>query len=135
MKKKLQLVIVFSTLLFQFATAQNEKYWVSTSKESVPGHESRYAYPEKFQSIAIDLIKLQGKLSAAPMENSAAAKSVSGRLTMDIPMPDGSTQRFSIVEYSMMEPGLAAQYPDFKTYSGQGIDDPTATIKISTTRF
>lgn len=135
MKKKLQLIIVFSTLLLQFATAQNEKYWVATSKESVAGNESRYAYPEKFQSVSVDLLKLQAKLAAAPKENSAAAKSVSGRLTLDIPMPDGSSQRFSIVEYSMMEPGLAAQYPDFKTYSGQGIDDPTATIKISSTRF
>ncbi|MEJ7684954.1 MAG: hypothetical protein WKG06_45335 [Segetibacter sp.] len=45
-------------------------------------------------------------------------------------MPDGSFNSFNLTETSMMEPGLAAEFRNIKTYSGQGIDDPYATIKL-----
>ena len=54
---------------------------------------------------------------------------------LEIPMPKGDTAKFYIWESSAMAPELAAKFPDIKSYTGQGITDGTATIKIDWTEF
>jgi subtilisin-like proprotein convertase family protein len=50
-----------------------------------------------------------------------------------IPMPDGSFSRFACYETPVMHPELAARYPEIRTYAGQGVDDPAATIRFDKT--
>lgn len=45
----------------------------------------------------------------------------------------GNFIRFRIEESSVMEPSLAAQYPQIRTYRGQGVDDPTLTVRFTVT--
>lgn len=72
-----------------------------------------------------------GRLGQAPLEFTNGY--LSQAVTISIPRPDQSYARFSIVEAPIMEPGLAAQFPDIKTYRGTGIDDPAATIRFDVT--
>ena len=50
-----------------------------------------------------------------------------------LPMPNGSTQAFEFLESSIMHPDLQAQFPQIRTYIGQGIDDPAATLRFDWT--
>ena len=50
--------------------------------------------------------------------------------TILLPMPDGSQTRYSIVESPIMEAGLAAQFPEIKTFKVRGIDDPGASGRV-----
>ena len=70
-------------------------------------------------------------LRHAPMEFSKAAER--NQVVMTLPMPDGKPARFRVEESPLMEPRLAAMFPEIKTYRGQGLDDPTATTRFDVT--
>ena len=52
-----------------------------------------------------------------------------------LPMPDGKKAKFRIWKSSVMAPGLASQFPQIITFTGQGIDDQYATIKLDFTEL
>ena len=89
-------------------------------KNSRPGHRVR-----------LDKTALSSLLSQAPMEFSEAASK--NKLMLTLPMPNRSFARFWIEESPIMEPALAARFPEIKSYRGQGIDDPTATTRFDWT--
>ncbi|MBO2010978.1 reprolysin-like metallopeptidase [Hymenobacter negativus] len=78
--------------------------------------------------LTIDAMGMQAALATAPLEGRGATP-----LVFALPLPDGSTGHFRVVESPVMEPGLAAQFPSIKTYSGVGVDDPTASIRLDVT--
>jgi Metallo-peptidase family M12 len=52
---------------------------------------------------------------------------------VSLPVPDGGFERFTLADSPVMESGLAARHPEIKTYTGRGLDDPTATIRADIT--
>ncbi|GEM_PF-1789296 len=93
-------------------------------------HQS-WPVPEHYRAIQLNETALAGLLANAPMEFTESAKDSQTEIAM--PMPDGEFARFRFVESPIMEPKLAAQFPDIKTYRGWGIDDPTATMRFART--
>ncbi len=87
--------------------------------------------PMFFQPIALDRQVLAAALSDVPME--FTQEGVARPTRIDLPMPDGTFATFEIVESPVMAPELAAQFPEIKTYSGQGITDPAATVRLDWT--
>ncbi len=47
-----------------------------------------------------------------------------------LPAPDGTMAAFRVLEVPVMHPELQARYPMIRTYSGVGITDPSATVKL-----
>jgi trimeric autotransporter adhesin len=85
----------------------------------------------RVRAVTLDKLSLAGLLQAAPAERSAAARQ--SPLVMVLPDPAGGYQRFAVVDSPVMEAGLAARHPEIKTYAGRGIDDPSATLRMSVT--
>jgi hypothetical protein len=90
-----------------------------------------YIRPERFRTFALDLEGMKVALDAAPRESlrSAGARPI----VLSLPAPRGGFQRFAVEESSVMEPALARRHPEITTYAGDGIDDPTATIRADLT--
>ena len=92
-----------------------------------PGEVS-YLRATEFEAYRLDVATLTSILSAAPQEFSGFAP-----LEVFLPNPNGGFSRFAIVNSPIMAPELAAEFPEIKTYAGQGIDDPAATIRMDIT--
>ncbi|MDH4171895.1 MAG: M12 family metallo-peptidase, partial [Acidimicrobiia bacterium] len=86
--------------------------------------------PERFQALSLDQASLITDLGGTPVEPSPGAAPAGGGSVISLPTPDGGFEDFEIVEAPVMEPDLAAQFPDIRTYGGQGLDDSAATVKI-----
>ena len=82
----------------------------------------------KYRVVRLGHRKLQDLLARAPLE--AGNEVRSAEVVMELPWPDGSFRRFLIEESPIMEPDLAAQLLEIKTYRGQGIDEPTAGVRF-----
>lgn len=79
--------------------------------------------------LVLDGAAARATLSTAPPENQLNATP----LVLALPLPDGSSARFTVWQTAVMEPALAAKFPDIKTYAGQGLDDATATLRLDLT--
>ena len=87
--------------------------------------------PSVFRSFNLSHAALRGTLGRAPKESVRAAARSEAEIAL--PMPDGTAGRFRFVESSVMAPELAAKFPELRTYVGQGIDDPKATVRFDLT--
>jgi hypothetical protein len=110
------------------ATPAAADLWQSIDEASLGG--ARPLVPIAYRTLRLDPVELQSVLSRAPMEFTQGR---GAGVEIALPMPDGSMARFRIEESPIMEPALAARYPEIHTYRGQGIDDPTATTRFGWT--
>ena len=106
--------------------------WAPLTSESIAEPGDRI----HVQTTEVELFDLQenelmAQLAAAPMEFTAEA--LSQRVVISLPTPEDTYERFEVVEAPIMAAELSARYPDIKTYRGQGIDNPSANVRLSVT--
>lgn len=110
---------------------KSSSVWTDIAEGDFIVRGQREIIPEKFRTVKADMNELKNLLSSAPAENLNVKSNTD--YIIELPLPDGGLSRFSVTEYSMMEPALKAKYPEFKTYSVKGIDDPYASGKLDVT--
>ncbi|MFO0839201.1 MAG: M12 family metallo-peptidase [Phycisphaerae bacterium] len=87
--------------------------------------------PNQYAVASTNWDMLMGVLAQAPSEDKVAA--ADSQFVVSLPMPDGSFARFRVVDSPIMAPALAAQFPEIRTFLGQGIDDPAASVRFDYT--
>lgn len=118
------LFMIFSLPLF----SQNRFFTDAEVNAALKPAGIRVITPEKYRITSLDNGALKTYLeSLAPGKNILNRKEAS---VIELPMPDGKMAKYNIWESTVMEPALAAKYPEIKTFEGQGIDDPFATIRL-----
>jgi len=76
----------------------------------------------------LDANRMNAVIGSAPLESETRPEDSS--TIVHLPLPTGGFARFRVVESNLLEPALAARFPEIKSYSGQGIDDPAATARF-----
>ncbi|HEX8385616.1 MAG TPA: zinc-dependent metalloprotease family protein [Rubricoccaceae bacterium] len=105
--------------------AQNlgDALWSDASEASFTSTGPRTSVPAAYRSLRLDRQGMAALL----------ARTSTGPVEVPVPSPDGSTVWFRVVESSIMAPELQAEYPEIRTYVGQGRDVPSATVRLSLT--
>ncbi len=107
--------------------AQNTNpLWKLSTKNSTSKSINKTELPLK-HLFDLDVNTLKSKLVSAPKRD---AKTSSNTI-ISLPNGDGKLENFRVYENSVMDPVLAAKYPEIKSYVAVGIDNPSARAYFS----
>ncbi|MCI0614895.1 hypothetical protein L0244_18035, partial [bacterium] len=123
MKKLNWLSVFLCSLIISPAIANSsiDKFWQNISESNIPSSSGeRRIIPDSYGTFRLNVSSLNDRFREASGE-------------ISLPYPDGSFRRFRIEKSPIMEDALAARFPEFQTFNGQGIDDPSATAKLDWT--
>ncbi|MFM9987368.1 reprolysin-like metallopeptidase [Flavobacterium sp.] len=127
---KKQLLTLLSLLALGQVNAQSEKYWSSnkgdSSKMITDRGVSRQTFPKEFKLFNLNADLLHGDLFSIVGKNASKNATI-----ISLPNADGGIEQYEIYEASNFETDLQAQFPEIRAYSGKGITDKYATIKLS----
>ncbi|GEM_PF-495192 len=87
--------------------------------------------PLQYLSVIPDAERIKTILTKAPIEFTRAAGQPENLPLLSIPMPNGENLVFGMVESPIMEAGLAARYPDIKTYKGIAPDELGSMMRLT----
>ena len=127
---KISLILM---MLFSCSLGFAQKTFFTDVSESEAKSKSgtRVIIPQKYRTISLDKEGITNFLGGLPSEKNVLNRKSAP--VLELPMPDGRTARFNVWESSIQEPALEAKFPEIKTFAGQGIDDPYATIRFDYT--
>jgi subtilisin-like proprotein convertase family protein len=121
------LLFSFASLLSFTAHSQTENAWKpnSSKKIEVSKNVKRLTFPKKFDLYDLNINPIKQALF------SVVDKSSRQGVIITLPNVKGELEQFEMFEASNFEPDLQAQFPNIRAYSGRGITDKYATVKLS----
>ncbi|GAB2835454.1 reprolysin-like metallopeptidase [Ferruginibacter profundus] len=128
--RKALLLNIFFAFITTSGFAQTDQFWSanSDSRSSITTDKAvaRLSFPKDFSLFAINFEPFKQQLFAI-VDNKNAKHSA----TISLPNTDGKLEQFEVVEASNFEPALQARFPEIRAFSGRGITDKYATVKLS----
>lgn len=132
---KFYLLFVLSFLLsfssYNFSQSFSSTMWTDVDEASIELVGEKLINPLIYRTLKLDIQNLNQILNTAPKEKIVPLKN--SNTIINLPDPKGGFNSFYFVESPVMEEELAANFPEIRTYVGQGIDDPYAWVRFDFT--
>ncbi|WP_310557374.1 reprolysin-like metallopeptidase [Flavobacterium sp.] len=125
-----KIILGLLILVCGYVQAQTDKYWsarnATTNKITVTDKGvARLSFPKKFDLYDLNTTQLRNSLF------STSNKSSNQTTIITLPNANGQFEQFEMIEASNFDAELQARFPEIRAYSGKGITDKYATIKLS----
>ncbi len=99
--------------------------WQDLNGQADTASRGLQAKASYYRALKADEPMLRQALAVAPLERTASQGAI-----FELPMPNGESQQFEVMLSPIMAPALAARYPEIKTYSVTGIDNPAINGRL-----
>src|SRR3954466_460515 len=121
-------VLLFTAALLYSTLSFAQDYWrphTDGARIATDKAVARLAFPTDFKLFDLNFTPLRNEVFRVAGNTSAHSTVIS------LPNADGQIEQFEIKEASNFEPALQAKFPEIRAFSGKGITDKYATLKLS----
>lgn len=109
--------------------AQTDRYWSASTQNKATiitdRAVARLSYPKEFRLFNLNADALRQELMTIVDGKSKHSTIIT------LPNAEGILEQFEVYEASNFEPALQARYPQIRAFSGKGITDKYASLKLS----
>ena len=123
-------LIIFLVIGISFKASAQQVVWSvnNNNPENLSKDKavSRQSFPQEFKLFSLNIEPLKQQLFSIVNSRSHLDSTV-----ILLPNADGDLEQFEVYEDSNFEPDLQARFPEIRAYSGRGITDKYATLKLS----
>lgn len=125
---KLSLIIPMLLMFFGLSAQNNIDLWKTASLNETESKVKvfRNTVPQEFKLFTLNPVEFNNLLAAAPQRFTTQSNTI-----IEFPTNNGEIQKFRVYEASVLDALLQAQYPTIRSYTAQGIDDPSAIARFS----
>ncbi|MDB9994007.1 M12 family metallo-peptidase [Flavobacteriaceae bacterium] len=125
---KLSLLTAIFLMCFELSAQNSINIWkVASSYETESKFKVfRNTVPQEFKLFTLNPVELNSLLATAPQRFTTPSNAI-----IEFPTNNGEIQKFRVYEASVLDALLQAQYPTIRSYTAQGIDDPSAIARFS----
>src|SRR5688572_18400384 len=120
--------LLFATALLCSTMSFAQDYWrphTDAARIITDKAVARLAFPADFKLFDLNFTPFRNEVFRTAGNTSVHSTIIS------LPNADGQIEQFEIIEASNFEPALQAQFPEIRAFSGKGITDKYATLKLS----
>jgi hypothetical protein len=129
MRKIYKILLAILIVSISFEASAQQRYWSLQDKSSVVNTDkavSRLSFPKEFKLFGLNINPLKQELFSITGNLASKHSTV-----ISLPNADGGFEQFEVVEASNFEPALQARFPEIRAFSGRGLTDKYATLKLS----
>ena len=126
---KTLLLVFVSFLLWNTLMAQEKNHWsayTDVAKITRNKAVTRTSFPGQFKLFTLDAAPFGKELFSVAGKNASRQSMI-----ISLPNADGQIEQFEVFEASNFDPALQARFPEIRAFSGRGITDKYATLKLS----
>src|SRR5688572_1920048 len=127
--RKVPVLTLLSVMITSVTFAQVDNYWSANNENrttiQTDRSVARLTYPKEFKLFNLTIAPLRQQLFSVVDKQSKPSTVIT------LPNAAGDLEQFEVYEASNFEPALQASFPEIRSFSGRGITDKFATVKLS----